>query len=112
MDETFIKVSSEDADFINVFLPKLATKLPKHTEINNHIIELVDNWPLQYGSIYSLRPVELETLKIYIKNNPTNSFIRPSKSFAKALIFFYKKPDRSLKLCVDYQGLNSLIIKN
>lgn len=38
------KVPSEYAEFTNIFLPKLATELSEHTRINNHIIELVDDW--------------------------------------------------------------------
>ena len=53
-----------------------------------------------------------ETLKAYMENNLANGFIRPSKSSAKALILFDKKLDGSLRLYVDYQGLNILTIKN
>ncbi len=56
--------------------------------------------------------MELETLKAYIENNLASDFIRPSKSPAKVPILFDKKPDGSLRLCVDYRGLNNLIIKN
>ncbi len=81
-------------------------------EINNHTIDLIDDWKLLYGFIYSLSLVELETFKTYIKNNLANDFIRPSKFPAGAPILFDKKPDGSLKLCVDYQAFNNLIIKN
>ncbi len=80
--------------------------------INNHSNELVDDQQPPYGPIYSLGPVELETLKAYIENNLANSFIRPSKSPARAPILFDKKPDGSLRLCIDYQSLNNLTIKN
>ncbi len=103
---------SEYADFADIFLPKLAAKLLEYTRINDHAIELVDDWQPLYGPIYNLGPVELETLKVYIKNNLANGFIRPSKSPARASILFDKKPDGSLRLCVDYQGLNNLTIKN
>ncbi len=43
IDKALFKVPSKYADFVDVFSPKLATKLPKHTRINNHTIELVDN---------------------------------------------------------------------
>ncbi len=43
VDEVLIKVLSEYTDFVNVFSPKLATKLPEHIGINNHAIELVDD---------------------------------------------------------------------
>ena len=56
--------------------------------------------------------MELETLKTYIKNNLANNFIRPFKFSAKAFILFNKKPNSSLRLCVNYQGLNNLIIKS
>ena len=54
----------------------------------------------------------METLKTYIKTNLANGFIRPSKSPAGAPILFDRKPDGSLRLCVDYRGLNNLTIKN
>lgn len=43
VDEVFIKVSNEYAEFANVFLLKLAAELLEHMEINNYAIELVDN---------------------------------------------------------------------
>ncbi len=103
---------SEYADFTDIFFPKLAVELLEHTGINNHAIELLDNWQPPYGPIYSLESVELQILKTYIKNNLANGFIRSSKSPTEASIFFDKKPDGSLRLCVDYQGLNNLTIKN
>ena len=51
-------------------------------------------------------------LKIYIKSYPKTGFIWLSKSLADALILFDKKPNRSLWLCIDYQRLNILTIKN
>ncbi len=111
-DEALTKVPSKYANFADIFSPKLVVELPEHTRINNHAIELVDDQQLLYGLIYSLEPVELEILKAYIKNNLASGFIRPSKSPARVLILFDKKPDSSLRLCVDYQGLNNLTIKN
>ncbi len=111
-DKVLSKVPSKYANFADVFSPKLATELLEHTGINDHAIEFVDNWQSPYSPIYSLGPVELETLKAYIENNLANGFIRPSKSPTGALIFFDKKPDGSLRLCMNYQGLNNLTIKN
>ncbi len=42
-DEAPTKVPSEYTDFADVFSPKLAAKLPEHTRINDHAIELVDD---------------------------------------------------------------------
>ncbi len=112
VDEALTKVPSEYADFADVFLSKLAIELLKHTRINDHAIELMDDWQPPYGLIHSLEPVKLEILKAYIENNLANGFIRPSKFSARAFILFDKKPDGSLRLYVDYQGLNNLTIKN
>lgn len=41
--KAFVKVSIKYADFVDIFFLDLASKLPKHTKINNNIIELVNN---------------------------------------------------------------------
>ncbi len=109
-DEALTNVPNKHADFADIFLPKLAVELPEYTRINNHAIKFVDNWQSPYGPNYSLGPVKLEPLKVYIENNLVNDFIRPSKFLITVLIFFDRKPDRSLRLCIDYQGLNNLKI--
>ena len=59
-----------------------------------------------------LSSLELQTLKTYIKNNLANVFIRFFKTLAEALINFDKKLDGSLRLCLNFRGLNNLTIKN
>ena len=59
-----------------------------------------------------MSPTELEVLRAYIEENLANGFIRHSKSPADAPIFFVKKKDGSLRLVVDYCGLNKVTIKN
>ncbi len=88
VDKTFIKIFSKYADFVDVFLQKLAVKLPKYMGINNHAIEWIDNWQFLYNFICNLGPIKLKILKAYIKNNLANSFIRSSKFSAGAPIFF------------------------
>ncbi len=56
--------------------------------------------------------MELQTLKTYIETHFKTGFIRPFKSPVGASIFFDKKPNGILRLCVDYQGLSNLTIKN
>ena len=80
--------------------------------MNEHAIKLEEGKQPPFSPIYSLGPVELKTLKTYIKINLANGFIWPFKSPAGALILFDRKPDRSLRLCVDYRGLNNITIKN
>ena len=99
-------------DFADIFSPDLTSELFEYIGINNHTIELLNNQKPPYGYIYSLEPVELETLKAYIKTNLANGFIRPFNLPADTLILFDRKPDRFLWLCVNYRGLNNLMIKN
>ena len=111
-DKAPTEIPSEYADYADVFSFDLAMELPENTGINEHAIELVEGKQPPYRPIYSLSPVELETLKTYIKTHLKTGFIRPSKSPADASIFFDKKPDCSFRLCVDYRGLNNRTIKN
>ena len=46
--------------------------------------------------------MELEILKTYIETHFKTGFIRVSKSPTDAAILFDKKPDGSLRLCVNY----------
>ena len=111
-NEAPTSIPTEYFDFTSVFSPELATKLFEDIGINDHAIKLVNDWQPPYRPMYSLGPVELETLKAYIETNLKNGFIKLSKSPAGAFIFFDKKPDSSLQLCIDYWGFNNLTIKN
>ena len=99
-------------DYGNVFSSENVAKLPENTGINENVIELEEGKQPPFGPIYSLGLVELETLKTYIKTNLANGFICFSKSPAGAPILFNKKPNGSLRLCIDYRGFNNITIKN
>lgn len=86
-------------------------ELLENTGTNEYIIELINGKQPPYGPIYALSAVELETLKTYIEIHLKIGFIRPSKSPVGASIFFNKKLNENLYLCVNYQGLNNLTIK-
>lgn len=111
-DKASTKISCKYINFENIFLLKLIMELLDHTSINNYVIELVNDWQPFYGPIYNLNPMKLEILKIYMENNLANNFIKSSKSVTGSLIFFDKKPNKSLRLYVDYQDLHNLTIKN
>ena len=70
-------MSPPNIDFAHVFSLDLASGLPEYTEINDRAIELVN----------------------------ANEFMRPFKSPIGTPIFFDRKLDGSLWLCVDYRGL-------
>ena len=111
-NEAPTEVSAEYSNYSNVFSAEYTAKLPENTGMNEHTIKLEEGKQPLFGPIYSLGPIELETLKIYIETNLANGFIQPSKSLAEAPILFDRKPDGSFCLCMDYWGLNNLIIKN
>ena len=102
----------EFSDYSNVFSSENAANFLKHTGMNDHAIKLQEGKQSSFGLIYSLRLVELETLKTYIKTNLAIGFIKTSKSPAGAPILFDRKPDENLCFCVDYWGFNNIIIKN
>ena len=111
-DETPTEILAEYSDYSNVFSAKNKAGLLENTEMNEHVIKLKKGKQPLFGSIYSLGPVEWETLKTYIKTNLANDFIHLSKLPARASILFNWKLDRSLRLCIYYWRLNNLIIKN
>lgn len=111
-DNTLTKISAKYTNYTDIFSPDLVIDLPKNTGINEYIIELLDGTQLPYGPIYTFSPGELHTLKIYIKTHLKTGFIQSFKSSANTLIFFNKQSNGSLYLCINYQGLTNLTIKN
>ena len=107
-----VTMPTKYSDFADVFLEKSANVLLERTKANKHAIKLEEGKQPSYEPIYSLGLVEFEIFKTYIKINLSNSFIQTSKSPAGAPILFVRKPDDSLRLCVNYRGLNNLTIKN
>jgi len=55
---------------------------------------------------------ELLVIKKYINKHLNKGFIRPSIFLAAAPILLAKKPGRGIRFCVNYRGLNAIIIKN
>ena len=100
--EAPIKIFTKYSDFADIFSPDLASKLSKHTGINDYAIKLIDNQQPPYGPIYSLKSVELKIIKAYIEINLANEFIKPSKSPANTSILFDQKSNGFLQLCVNY----------
>lgn len=65
-------IPAEYSNFANIFPEKLIVVLSKHIEIITHTINPKEDKQPPYRSIYSLRLVELEILKTYIKINLAN----------------------------------------
>ncbi|XP_040964578.1 uncharacterized protein [Gossypium hirsutum] len=58
------------------------------------------------------RGVQELTNSLQLKELLDTRFIRPSKSPFGAPVLFQKKHDGSLKMCIDYQALNKITVKN
>lgn len=100
------------ADYVGVFSSDLTIELPENMRINEYTIKLIDDKQPAYRPIYALSPEELEILKIYIKTHLKTGFIQPTKSLISTPIVLDKRPNDSLCLYINYQGLNNLSIKN
>lgn len=105
-------ILSKYSDYINIFLKNSTVELLKHSNISKHFINPELGKEPPYKPIHSLKPVELKTVKTYIKANLANGLIWLSKYFAKILILFVWKPDGSFCLYINYLGLNNLTMKN
>ena len=105
-------IPAKYSDFANMFLEKSANLLLEQNGVNKHAIVLEKGKQPSYGPIYNLEPVEFKILKTYIETNLDNGFIRALKLLADAPILFVCKPNGSFHLCINYQGLNKLTIKN
>ena len=64
------------------------------------------------GRMYSMSDSELQEVQKWIEENLSKGFIKASSSSCASPILFVKKKDGSLRLCVDYQALNDITIKD
>jgi hypothetical protein len=98
-------------DFADVFSKVKASVLPPHRPYDIKI-ELQPGKQPPFGPMYSLSRDEQKLLREWLDDQLTKGVIRPSKSPAASPVLFAKKKDGSLRLCVDYRGLNSITIRN
>jgi len=110
-DPDLSAIPLEYHEFADLFSKKEADKLPPHQPYD-HKIPLEPGSAPPFGPIYKLSPIELETLRKYVEENLRKGFIRNSQSPCGAPIVFAKKKDGTLRICVDYRGLNKITIKN
>ena len=59
-----------------------------------------------------MAPAELKELKEQLQELLDQGFIQPSVSPWGAPVLFVKKKDGTLRLCIDYRGLNQNTVKN
>jgi hypothetical protein len=95
-------------DYADVFSSRDFPTLPPRREGVDMKIELLPGKLPPFGPIYSLSRQEEEALRTYIEEALKAGIIQPSRSSAGSPVMFVKKKDGSLRLCVDYRGLNAV----
>ena len=86
-------------------------RLPPQQEID-FSIELLPGAAPMSRVPYRMSVPELIELKIQLQELLDKGYIRPSVSPWGAPVLFVKKKDGTLRLCIDYQQLNKVTVKN
>ncbi|XP_071933110.1 uncharacterized protein [Coffea arabica] len=97
-------------EFSDVF-PEELTTLPPEKEVEFKIDLVPGTAPIS-KTPYRMAPAELKELKIQLQDLLEKGFVKESDSPWGAPVLFVKKKDGSLRLCIDYRGLNEVTIKN
>lgn len=110
-DELRQAIPAEYHKWIRVFSPREADTLPPHRPYD-HKIPLLPGKQPPFGPLYPMSHEELKALRSWLDENLQKGFIRQSCSPAASPVLFVKKKDGSLRLCVDYRGLNAITVKS
>ncbi|GKD54250.1 putative reverse transcriptase domain-containing protein [Tanacetum coccineum] len=97
-------------DFPDVF-PEDLPGLPLTRQVEFQI-DLIPGAAPVARAPYRLAPSEMKELLEQLKELSDKGFIRPSSSPWGAPVLFVKKKDGSFRMCIDYQELNKLTVKN
>ncbi|GKF50726.1 hypothetical protein Tco_0147193, partial [Tanacetum coccineum] len=97
-------------DFFEVF-PEDLTGLPPTRKVEFQIDLIPGATPVARAP-YRLATSEMKELSEQLKELSEKGFIRPSSSPWGAPVLFVKKKDGSFRMCIDYQELNKLTVKN
>jgi hypothetical protein len=105
------RIPSALHEYTDVF-DEAAAAAPPQFKISDHAIPLMEGKEPPYGPLYNLSSRELKLLREYLEQALHNGWIQHSTSPAGAPILFVPKKDGTLRLCVDYRGLNAVTIKD
>ena len=92
---------------LEVFSKARATSFPPHCPYAC-LIDLLPGITPPLGRLYSLSGPETKA----IEDSLATGAVRPSASAVGACFFFVEIKDKTLRPCIDYQGLNDIAVKN
>jgi len=98
-------------EYQDIMSAKLPIKLPPRREVD-HKIELKSGTRPPTMGPYRMAPPELEELWKQLKELLDAEYIHPSKAPYGAPVLFQKKHDGLLRLYIDYQALNKIMVKH
>jgi len=110
-DVDLLLIPEEYHEFIDLYCKKKVDQLPPHGPYD-HRIALMPRSKLSCRRVQRLSLAEGEELGMYVTENLKKGFIRHSQAEYRTPIIFARKKDSSLRICVNYRGLNKLTIKN
>ncbi|GBG65074.1 hypothetical protein CBR_g49148 [Chara braunii] len=77
-----------------------------------HAIEIIPGSKTPKGRFYRMAPAELDGLLRQLKELTEKGWIRPSTSPFGSPVLFVQKKGGTLRMCIDYRGLNAISVKN
>ena len=98
-------------EFTNIFSKTRASAPAPHQPYDLKI-ELEEGTSPLFGPIYSLSQSELKSLREFLDEHLAMDFICPSRLPGRAPVLFVRKKNGSLRLCVDFCGLNKITKKD
>jgi hypothetical protein len=97
-------------EFPNVFPKELPGMLPDRD--NEFMIDFMYGTTPIYKRPYRMDTQQLAELKEHIKKLLEKGYIHPSSSLWGAPVIFVPKEDGTQRLCVDYDALNEVTVKD
>ena len=106
------KIPPKRQPFVDVFSKTKADKLPDHSPQFDHHIHLEEGKHPPLGPIYPTSEREAEALQSFLEEYLSRTFICHLQSSCGTPVLFVKQKDASLRLCVNWRGLNSITKKD
>ena len=97
--------------FPQLFPDELSRQLPPSDRIQ-HPIDLTIGHKIPPRKLYRQSADKLAETKPQIHEYFQTGYIRPSNGSFSAPVLLVKKKDSSIRMCIDYHGLNDITIKN